>query len=472
MVAKKRLIWLVIYFGVLLHLVGRCDFKGVYGAEFFLLLVSYILVGGLFCYVVLNNADIFEPIPLVLLLLIGLFSIAPIELTANGTTELAGVNFMPGCIKVTFLYIFSSLAVTAGYYYKRISWKPRETGGIGNLYNEKIIFWILIAIWIISMALGFWFQYKVRGMSFKYIISLGTQGVFSTENTTSASINFILNFSYSSIVPWLYLLFYYDNKIVKVVTTFFMTTLFVICGWRNVVIIMALAAICMYFIKNEKRPTMKQITVVIAIGLIFLGILGATRGSLRTGVKIDDSAFEVKNVIDSVGYSLETNFNLYQPFYAIATNYPSRHMYSFGKAIFWDTLVTIIPRAIWPNKPQAWNNSLNTAMRISTDDIVVTKYGMAVPSIAEYYVDFGFCGTILFCFLMGIVLKRQVRFYRKKDRSFEDLIRYSITYGVLFVLVMRGATPNNFYYLIFLIWPNWIVKYISAKGKRMKICSI
>jgi len=319
---------------------------------------------------------------------------------------------------------------------------------------------------------GFWFQYKVRGMSFKYIISLGTQGVFSTENTTSASINFILNFSYSSIVPWLYLLFYYDNKIVKVATTFFMTTLFIICGWRNVIIIMALAAICMYFIKNEKRPTMKQITLVIAIGLIFLGILGATRGSLRTGEKVDDSAFEMKNVIDSVGYSLETNFNLYQPFYAIATNYPSRHMYSFGKAIFWDTLVTIIPRVIWPSKPQAWNNSLNTAMRISTNDIVVTKYGMAVPSIGEYYVDFGFCGTVLFCFLMGIVLKRQVRFYRKKDRSIEDLIRYSITYGVLFVLVMRGATPNNFYYLIFLIWPNWVVKYISAKGKRMKICSI
>ena len=160
---------------------------------------------------------------------------------------------------------------------------------------------------------------------------------------------------------------------------------------------------------------------------------------------------------------METNFNLYQPFYAIAIKYPSEHMYSFGKAIFWDTLVTIIPRAIWPNKPLAWNNSLNTAMRVSTQDFVVTKYGMAVPSLGEYYVDFGFIGTILMCFLMGIVLKNQTRFYRKANNDLCDLIRYSVTFGVLFVLVMRGATPNNFYYLLFLMWPNWVVRYCRRK---------
>lgn len=56
MIGKKRLVWLIIYFGVLIHLVSRCNFKGVYGTEFFLLLISYILVGGLFCFVVLNKA--------------------------------------------------------------------------------------------------------------------------------------------------------------------------------------------------------------------------------------------------------------------------------------------------------------------------------------------------------------------------------------------------------------------------------
>ena len=462
---KNRFIWLLIYISIFVHLVTKCDFFGLYGTEFFVLLIGYITVGGIFCLIVVKGVDIFEPLPLTLLLLIGLFSIAPIELTAKGTVTLAGVNFMGGCVKVTFLYIFSSIAIVIGYYYKKM---PRVSSCVEDLdfFNKKIVFILLLAIWFFSIVLGYWFLYKVRGMNFNYIISLGTQGTFSLDNTTDASINFILNFSYSSIVPWLYFIFYYKNKVLKVVSTFLMIALFLVCGWRNVVIIMVLSAVCMYFMKNGKRPSGKQIMVAILGGLIFLGIMGAIRGNLRTGVKVENSVFELNSVIESVTYSLETNFNLYQPFYAIAKLYPSKYMYSLGKAIFFDTLVTIIPRVIWPNKPLAWNNSLNTAMRRSTADIVVTKYGMAVPSLGEYYVDFGFVGTILFCVLMGIILKNQTRFFRKKNRNICDLIRYSVTYGVLFVLVMRGATPNNFYYLIFLMWPNIVVRYFVEKEKK------
>lgn len=466
-VKKSRIIWIGVYFAFLIHLMAKCDFMGEYGLEYLTLILGYIIVGAVFVYVVVwKNADILEPIPMVLFLLLGLFSVAPIELTAVGITQLAGVEFMGGCIRVTLLYIFSAIACTLGYYKKKrtkmgVNYKIQ----MGKKANDKVVFYLLFGIWLIGMILGFWFQYKVRGMSFQYILSLGTRGTFSTQNTTNSSINFVLNFSYSSIVPWLYFLFYYKNKILSFFTTFCMLTLYIVCGWRNVVIIMGLAFLCLYYIKNNKRPGFKEVIVVAVVGLIFLGVLGAARGSLRTGVSVDKEIFSLESVVDSVFYSLETNFNLYQPFYAIAIKYPSEYTYSFGKAIFWDTLVTVIPRAIWPNKPLAWNNSLNTAMRVSTQDFVVTKYGMAVPSLGEYYVDFGFIGTILMCFLMGIVLKNQTRFYRKENNDFCDLIRYSVTFGVLFVLVMRGATPNNFYYLLFLIWPNWVVRYCRRKGR-------
>lgn len=242
-----------------------------------------------------------------------------------------------------------------------------------------------------------------------------------------------------------------------------MVTLFIVCGWRNVIIIMGLAAVCVFFVKNNRRPTMKQICIALVIGVVFLGILGAARGSLRNGVSVDKQLFSFEKIVYNVFYALETNFNLYQPFYAIAMKYPSEYMYTFGKAIFIDTIITIVPRAIWPGKPLAFDNALNLAIRRSTDDIVVKAYAMAVPSIGEMYVDFGMSGTTILCGWLGSITRKIAGLYQKPDKDFIDLVNYGVFYGVLFVLVMRGCMPNNFYYVIFLMWPNWLVRFLSRK---------
>lgn len=468
LVKRSRASWIMVYIILLVYLCSKCDILGEYGLEYGVLLCGYIVVGALFLYAVIyRKADIFEPLPMFLLLFIGLFSIAPIVITAKGTTELAGVNFMNGCIKVTTLYIFASIAFTWGYY----------RGGKATTiyaYNKKCIdnhtpiFFILLGIWTICLLLGFWFQYKVRGMSYRYILTLGSEGNFNKNETTDSSVNFILNFSYSTIVPWLYFVFYYKSNLTKIITTFCMVTLFIVCGWRNVIIIMGLAAMCVFFVKNNKRPTINQISIALIIGVIFLGILGAARGSLRNGVSVDKELFSFDKIVYNVFYALETNFNLYQPFYAIAMKYPSEYMYTFGKAIIIDTIVTIIPRAIWLGKPLAFDNALNLAIRRSTDDIVVKAYAMAVPSIGEMYVDFGIIGTTMLCGLLGSMTRKIARLYQKPNKDFIDLINYGVFFGVLFVLIMRGCMPNNFYYVVFLMWPNWLVRFLSKKRKDRK----
>lgn len=463
LVKRSRAFWVLIYIVLFVYLSSKCDISGIYGLEYMVLLIGYLIVGALFLYAVVHReADIFEPIPMFLLLFIGLFSIAPIAITAEGTIELAGVNFMDGCIKVTVLYVLTSIAFTLGYYRDKRNDVIYDYNH-QDINNHALIFWILLITWAVCLMLGFWFQYKVRGMSYKYILTLGTGGTFNKENTVESSVNFILNFSYSTIVPWLYFVFYYKNNIVKAITTFCMVTLFIVCGWRNVIIIMGLSAVCVYFVKNNKRPTMKQISVAIIVGVVFLGILGAARGSLRNGVSVDSQLFSFEKIIYNVFYALETNFNLYQPFYAIAIKYPSEYMYTFGKAIFIDTIVTVIPRAIWPGKPLAFDNALNLAIRRSTDDIVVKAYAMAVPSIGEIYVDFGMIGTTIICGWLGSISRRIANLYQKRNKDFIDLVNYGVFFGVLFVLVMRGCMPNNFYYVIFLMWPNWLVRFISNR---------
>lgn len=463
LVKRSRAFWVLMYIILFFCLCTRCDILGTYGLEYLTLLGGYLIVGALFLYAVVHReADIFEPIPMVLLLFIGLFSIAPITITAKGTIELAGVNFMGGCIKVTALYVLASAAFTLAYYRDKkqnIVYNYKEQ----NINNHNSIFYILLVIWAVCLFLGFWFQYKVRGMSYQYILTLGSGGSFNKKNAVESSVNFILNFSYSTIVPWLYFVFYYKSNLVKIITTFCMVTLFIVCGWRNVIIIMGLAAVCVFFVKNNRRPTMKQICIALVIGVVFLGILGAARGSLRNGVSVDKQLFSFEKIVYNVFYALETNFNLYQPFYAIAMKYPSEYMYTFGKAIFIDTIITIVPRAIWPGKPLAFDNALNLAIRRSTDDIVVKAYAMAVPSIGEMYVDFGMSGTTILCGWLGSITRKIAGLYQKPDKDFIDLVNYGVFYGVLFVLVMRGCMPNNFYYVIFLMWPNWLVRFLSRK---------
>ena len=463
LVKRSRVFWVLIYVILFLYLCIRCDIFGTYGLEYLTLLGGYLIVGALFLYAVAHRgADIFEPIPMVLLLLICLFSIAPITITANGTVELAGVNFMGGCIKVTILYVLASTAFTLGYYRDKRQNIISDYSEL-NINNHNSIFYIQLVIWAVCLFLGFWFQYKVRGMSYQYILTLGGGGTFNKRNGIESSVNFILNFSYSTIVPWLYFVFYYKNNLVKIITTFCMVTLFIVCGWRNVIIIMGLAAVCVFFVKKNRRPTMKQICIAFVAGVVFLGILGAARGSLRNGVSVDKQLFSFEKIVYNVFYALETNFNLYQPFYAIAMKYPSEYMYTFGKAIIIDTVVTVIPRAIWSGKPLAFDNALNLAIRRSTDDIVVKTYAMAVPSIGEMYVDFGIIGTTILCGWLGGITRRIAGLYQKQDKDFIDLVNYGVFFGVLFVLVMRGCMPNNFYYVIFLMWPNWLVRFLSKR---------
>lgn len=464
MTGRRVLVGIYIFLGI--YLLISSKFDGMYFYEFAVLNISYIIVGGVFVYSIYwLRCDLFEPLPITILLLLSIFTIAPIMITAKGVHTLAGVDFLGGCVKVTLVYIFSVLFFFIGYNIEKYpNNRLPNKKSILDIQNRKLTLFIMLIIWLLCIGVGILFQWKIRGMSLSYILSLGLFGSYSLENTRSTSLNFLLNFSYSAIVPWLYFMFLSKSRFLKLGMSFVMLTLFIVCGWRNVIIVMLLSMVVLHYTSIEQRPKFKLILVTVFLGLIFMGILGAVRYNLRNGVSLSETDLtSISTIADSVTYSLETNTNIYQPFYAIAQKYPSEYSFSYGKAIFWDTLVTFIPRALWPSKPFSWNNSLNTAIRVSTSDIVVLQYGMAVPSLGEFYVDFGGVGTVIISLLLGFGLKRTTKLYRGKSRSFIDLVQYSVLFGVLFVLVMRGATPNNFYYVVFLIWPNTLARFIVEK---------
>lgn len=457
----NQIIIFLLYCGIGVWLYTLCDFESIYSTEYSILLLSYFIVAGLIVILIFTRkADIFEPIYLTLVLLIGLFSVAPICLTSAGTVALFGRNFMGGCIKTTLIYISACFALCFGYYQKQWRYYNGPIRLENNIHNRKNILIAMYVIWIVGFLIGMWYEQKALGRSPLYILTLGGLGENNAGVATVSSVNFLLNFSYSCILPWLYIMYLGKNKLAKIVITYCMVMLYVVCGWRNVIIIVALSYIVVYYMNLNRRPSRKLIVACIFVGVLFLGLLGSMRYGLRNGIKTEVKIFD----IDSILFALESNFNLYQPFYGIVENYPAKYSYTLGEGMIFDTLITFIPRAIWSAKPLARDFALLEAIRKSTSNSVIDGAAMAVPSIAEFYVDFGITGTIVLSYIAGRVLQNCTRWYKSPDRTFMSLTLYGIVFGVLDVLVMRGYMPNNFYYIIFLTWPHFVAKYIERKG--------
>jgi len=71
----------------------------------------------------------------------------------------------------------------------------------------------------------------------------------------------------------------------------------------------------------------------------------------------------------------------------------------YGNTVF-PALYNVVPRAIWPDKPQAAQWELD----ISTKDRPMSTYGMTASLMGAAYVDFGYFGVVIIPFLFALFL--------------------------------------------------------------------
>lgn len=461
-VNKSRFFVYIAYVLGLFYLGLKANLQDGYFDEYVVLLSSYIIVGWLICDVIVHrNADIFEPILILLLLLFCIFTVAPIILTSEGTTAIYGQTFMPGCIKATMIYVGACISSYLGYYSVCVDKdKYSIETYVEKPCNPELCIQVMIIIWCICYIIALAYEVIFLGRSLSYILSIGSSGQIN-QVTNETSVAFLVNFSYSLVVPWLYICFQSRNKLLKCFMTMAMITLYIVCGWRFIIVIMGLAFATIYYVQKNKRPSMFAIASIVIVALIIFSIIGAARHDLRSG-----NSFEWQFNFDGILETLETNFNIYQPFYGVVSYYPSNHPYTYGEGMIFDTLITFIPRAIWPSKPLARNFASLEAIRLSLGNGVIDKAAMAMPNIGEMYVDFGIIGVFFIMFLLGRGLRKLARLYLTENTSFESLLFYSCMYALVFQFTTRGYMPNNFYLLIFVIWPAVVVNVLSKNRLR------
>lgn len=432
-------------------------------SEYIVLLISYFIIGFTFIFInITRKIDTFNPFVIISLLYIALFSVSPIVFILIEKTTLYGVNYMDGCTKMTLIYMFSYICFSIGFLTKKINIKKKQELNYKDLQENKRrkIVKIAILIWLFGV---FWAYITLfaSGRSIMYILTAGLVGSKSNA-LTDAPLGAFSNFQFFMIIPWLYICFLSKSKLLKIITTIISTTCFLAIGFRFGLLIMAISFLISFYKLNHKKPSIVIYSIIGVLLIMMITVVGSIRNDLSKGTELDFQKINFNTVL----FSLESNFNIYQPLYAIVENYPQKYDYTFGKSMIVETATRFVPRIIWESKPLAIDSSVSLAMRRSVSDEVILNAAMAIPNIGEFYIDFGIFGCLILMYFFGMISKWTTKFLY--SNNYNEIILYSVILPLYFQFIIRGSFAANFYLILFVVAPYFVIETLINDKKRIK----
>lgn len=393
--------------------------------------------------------DIFEPFTIITFIHLMMYWIAPLRsIIIDDTIHKSGVNTFGGCIKGTWIAIVVYLTMILFYENTHnnesrfVFLKSYSRGFLSESFNNLSALNISYTLWIIGFGANVLYLI-MRGMSLRYILSLGTSGAFNEDLAMNSAFAFISVIGNLMFAAWLFI-FNFSKKRLLCWGLFVLTLLcLLVRGFRIYIVMLCLAPILYNYLRKNRRPGVMALTIALIVCLFMIGIVGWSRGAIRTNQVESLSGFS----IDSITYALWGNFDIYKSYYGVIEAIPSKMNHTFGAQMIVYTLVLFVPRAIWPGKPQpilreVILNSLNS---------YAVKSGAAYPAIGEWFQEFGIAGCIVLAALTGFLLKKL--WWLQYDRTVIGLSMYAIIYPSLLQFVIRGYTPSNFWMLITMVLP-------------------
>lgn len=454
MISLIIIIYGVIVFGFSIKIFDAIE--TIYLEEYIFLLMSMMVLIIWYIYIIYKiNDKIFNPLSVVTLLWILTYHISPMVNILTEETDLVGVNVMSGCYKATILALGSYFTFTFGYAFtsKKTCYKkeirPMKLVESNSIRRKKVIICSFLFIGIISAFLGM----IVNGYSLSYIISLGLFGD-RDEYTRSTAIGFITNFQYC-LVPCI-LFIKYDFKWMKLEKIAFLITsiLYLINGFRVYLVVLILSYFLFPYIAKIKKLKFKTIILLLTIILIMIGGVELYRSSMRAGSGILGADWNQFSLL-YIWNAINGNFNLYKTTYAVVEYIPKYMNYTLGQEVIATTALTLIPRAIWPNKI----TSTLTSSAYLFIGIDAYNQAWALSTVCEFYAEFTAVGCLIVFFLYGKVFKWSTKLYLNINTDIENQIAYTIWFSFFWHFIIRGYMPTNFWVLLFFLLPVIVCKF-------------
>lgn len=460
-IQRKKSIFLLIYAVLALIFVnGWFSIPEQYWINYANLLIAYIIAGGItFYYYASGKVKLFDPFTIISFLYMMIMIIYPIYDYSVLNLTKSGVDTSNGCIKATLIFVPSYLLFCFGYFNTVIKNKKSQFfRKIETLSNRE-----MGAIGIICWGMAFvgcMVGQMSRGFSLKYILSMGSveqEEVFITSS--SGGLLFLLMLTPTLIVSQMMILIYSRSKLLKIATLILSLIYLFMRGSRMLLLVMITAPAVYWYVKRRKSPSTKTIILAIFIAITLFAILQIARASIARGQDFRTSVAEQLFSVDTYLSVLESDFSTYKVFYGIVEAIPEKMDYLFGKGLFGYTIALIVPRILWPGKPDAPERAVvYAAMGQQAVDS-----GNAYPNIGTFYSEFGVIGCLVFMWIFGKLASKARKLYILDMRS--SLILYSCLWPFFFQLTARSLS-NALYSLLFGAFPMivaWLYKSILGK---------
>lgn len=464
-VAKLTAVLIYFVIGLLLVFQMPSKLEISYTQEYVYVLTSYFIVTGIWiAYIFKFGFYIFEPSTMVLGITIITYSIEPLISIIMGDTTIEGFRVFGGCFKATTIYMLGAVAFMIFYYntYRKKRFVLankviRNTSSGGNTkFRLKLLLILAYVFVLIGVGVSL-IDLLMRGYSIEYIFSWGVGGDFSTgEESTGV----FINLRYLMIPGFLYLDIYEKKKWRTLVLRIIVLACLLIRTTRWIVIVLLLSPIVLKYLREKKKVNYSKMLIYVVAFILIIAGMQFTRSFVRDGAGASGASWSEFGLMD-IWVAFSGNFDLYKTLYGAVTYFPNKHFYTMGQQMIVLTLVTCIPRSIWPGKP------------VSIIDSVLKPYFMgqgavrghwAYAQLTEFYIEFGIIGVIV-CMAVFGRLCAAIRNMYVNPKDIHDYILAAFLFPMLMQFVIRGYMPINFWALFFMLVPIWIMRLLNLGDK-------
>lgn len=458
---ENRVLYFIIYVVWILVLVFKIpSFESFRDqANYITLALANIIVFG-HLFFVLNNRgiDFLEPWPFFSLLNIALFVVYPVILIWDNNTLCAGrYDVMDGCIWGTIVFLIAYFSFSHSYFITVP--EPGHLPDCTNKLNEEVEdteridmrrFGVIALVgWLFCFGCAA-LSVIVGGRSFLSIISFGTAGLgVNSDLVTDTPLKFLINFEFSMLGFALYIVLFFQNKILKVCILYLTLSVYIAGGFRFIVLGMFIALGAIYYIRRKTRPSMRIIAIALVVAVLFSTYLGIARRDLRAGAGMQSAEVQM----DDVEYMFYSNLNIYQTYYGVMAKVPEKLPHTYGRATLVDTAIMFIPRSLWSGKPTAGQSASLSTIKEAIHPDVLGRYGMATPYLTEIYLDYTVFGVLIIMLGLGKFIGRLYKYTQCNSTSRSDVIRYCLFLGLFMQLIIRGYFASGFWMVVFAYIP-------------------
>lgn len=405
---------------------------------------------------------LFEPFTVVTLIMVLVYFVAPVFQFASGSTSRYGVDVSGYCPAATALVMLGYFAFFVAYEF------PMNSHGAGQRSRGSAYFGLEVfdvrrcvmwawAIWLAAYALNL-IYYVSKGFDITYVVFGGLTSAEDNSELMDSSVGFLSYMKFILLGSWMMIYAYGENKFAKAITYVLLVLCMFLGGGRMTLLIALFAPIVLYYARTHRSPRFSQVLLVLAGLVALFAFMQVARVGLRSGVGVDLTGMTLDKMLNP----FYTEIDDFKSYYVLLGTVPEKHDFLYGSQMVLYSLVFLIPRAIFPAKPDP---AVYELVYLSLGNQAVAN-GNAYPAIGEYYVEFGVVGVVVIMFLLGIACRHLKSLYLDSEGKSLSLMAYSIIYPMLVSIVIRGYFPQNFSILLFLLAPLFVFLLLVKGGER------